>query len=123
MDDLIGRLVANSGDRTAAERAVGIIPQLLRRAEPSLKVHASVRRRPCADATMPASYRSSRNTLGSTGGLIGVRSQSTTVLLSTARIQLVTCKTIGAAREIAWEDAVGGIVGAIPASAGLSDAR
>jgi len=84
MDDLIGRLVANSGDRTAAERAVGIVSQLLRRAEPSL---------------------------------------STMVLLSTGRIQLVTCKTIGAAREIAWEDAVGGIVGAIPASASLSDAR
>jgi hypothetical protein len=123
MDDLIGRLVANSGDRTAAERAVGIIPLLRRMAEPSLKVRASVRRRPCADAAMPASYRSSRNTLGSTGGLIGVRSQSTTVLLSTARIQLVTCKTIGTAREIAWEDAVGGIVGAIPTSASLSNAR
>jgi hypothetical protein len=114
MDDLIGRRVANSGDRTAAEGAVGIIPQSLRREERSLNVRSVVGCRRLADATLSASNPSSRSTLNTIEGLIGVGSQSTTVVLSSERVQLVACETMSAARETVGEDAVGGIVGAIP---------
>ena len=105
MDDLIGRLVANSGDRTAAERAVGIIPQSLRREEPSLM--------PCADQAMPAPNPSSRSTLSTIGGLMGIGTESTTIVLSAESV-VHFVKIMGATRGISGEDAVDGIVGAIP---------
>jgi hypothetical protein len=123
MDDLIGRLVANSGDRTAAERAVGIIPQLLRREERSLTVRAVVGCRPRADATLSASNPSSRSTLSTIGGLVGVGGKSTTVVRSTKRIQLVACETMSAARETMGKMQSAAASARFPASASLSDAR
>jgi hypothetical protein len=114
MDDLIGRRVANSGDRTAAEGAVGIIPQSLRRQERSLKVRSVVECRRRADATLSASNPSSRSTPNTIEGLIGVGGQSTTGRAELGTVQLVVCETMSAARETVGEDAVGGIVGAIP---------
>ena len=108
MDDLIGRLVANSGDRTATERAVGIIPRSQRRQGLRLEVRALGELRPRADATPVA------NLLSTTGGLIRVGSQSTPAVPSARLIQLVARRIMRVAHETAGEDAVGGIAGAIP---------
>jgi hypothetical protein len=123
MDDLIGRLVANSGDRTAAERAVGIIPHSVRREEPSPKVRAVVGCRPRADATLSASNPSSRSTLSTIGGLMSVGSQPTTVVPSTGRIQMVACETMSVARETMGKTQSAASSARFPASASLSDAR
>jgi hypothetical protein len=102
MDDLIGRLVANAGDRTAAERAVGIIPQSQRRQELLLEVRALAE--PRMDATPAANF------LNTTGDLMRVAGQPAAAAAS-AR----TARTImRVAHETAGEDAVGGIAGAIP---------
>jgi hypothetical protein len=51
MDELVGRLVANVGvDRGAAEKAVGIILDFLRKEGPPDKVQALIDRLPGAEA-------------------------------------------------------------------------
>ena len=112
MDDLIGRLVANSGDRTATERAVGIIPGSQRR-QGLLLVRALGELVPRADATPAA------NLLSTTGRLIRVGSQPTAAVPSTRLIQLVAGRIMRVAHETAGEGAVGGIAGAIPGPGGL----
>ena len=117
MDDLIGRLVANVGvDRTAAEKAVGIILQFLLKEGPTDKVRALIRYMPGADAAMPASSSSLRSPrmFGAIGGLMEVGSQLMAAGLSMDQIQAVTSETLKFAREKAGEDAVGEVVGAIP---------
>jgi hypothetical protein len=123
MDDLIGRLVANSGDRTAAERAVGIIPHSLRREEPSLKVRAVVGRRLRADVTPSVSNPSSRSPLSTIGDLTGVGAMSMSVVRSTKRIQLFACETMRAARETMGKTQSAASSARFPASASLSDAE
>ena len=55
MDELIARLVANVGvDRAAAEKAVGIIFDFLRKEGPPDKVQALIDRLPGAQALMQA---------------------------------------------------------------------
>ena len=55
MDELIGRLVANVGiDRDAAEKAVGIIFEFLRKEGPADKVQALLDRLPGAQEFMQA---------------------------------------------------------------------
>jgi hypothetical protein len=113
MDDLIGRLVANSGDRAAAERAVGIIPQSQRRRGLLLTMHALAQFAPRANATPIA------NLLNAPGGLMRVGSQPTGTAPSARLIQLVAPRIVRVAHETAGEDAVGGIAGAIPDSGRL----
>ena len=97
MDDLIGRVVANTGvGRTAAKRAVSIILQFLFREGPTDKVRARF------------------GMLSASGCLMGIGSQSMVAALSVGLIQAVTRKTMRVVREIAGEDAVGEIVGTIP---------
>src|SRR5262249_321290 len=55
MDELIGRLVANVGvDRTAAEKAVGVILQFLIKEGPADKVQSLIDKLPGAEAAMQA---------------------------------------------------------------------
>jgi len=72
MDDLIGRLVATTGvDRTAAQKAVGVILQFLLKEGPTEKVHTLLQHMPGADAAMLASHPSSSSPslFGAVGGL------------------------------------------------------
>ena len=95
MDDLIGRLVAHAGvDRTATEKAVGVIVQFLLNEGPTEKVRALIRYMPGADAAMPASSSSVRS--------------------SRIHIQAVTTETLTFSREKTGGDAVGKVVGALP---------
>jgi hypothetical protein len=117
MDDLIGRLVTTTGvDRTAAEKAVGIILQFLLKEGPTEKVNALIQHMPGADAAMLASQPSSSSPslFGAVGGLMGVGTQMMAAGLNMGQIQAVTRETMSFARENAGEDAVGEIVGAIP---------
>ena len=120
MDDLIGRLVANAGvDRTAAQKAVGIIVQFLLEEGPPEKVRAPIQRVPGAGTAMAldsstSTSSSSPSMLGAIGNLTGVGSQMTAAGVSVGRIRAVARETISFARETTGGDAVGEIVGAIP---------
>jgi len=96
MDDLIGRLVANPGvDCTAAERAVGIFPQFLRKEGPRDTVRALIQYMQGDDAAMSPSSRSLRSP-------------------GTFEARLLGARSVSFARDNAGEDAVGRLVGAIP---------
>ena len=113
MDELIGRLVANVGvERTAAEKAVGIILNFLRKEGPADKVQALIDRLPGADAFMQA--HQSGGGIFDMGGLMGAGTKMMAAGLSMGQVQSVTREVIGYAREKAGEDAVGEVVGAIP---------
>jgi hypothetical protein len=104
MDDLIGRLVARAGvDRTAAQKAVGVIVQLPSNAGRPERVRARIRRLPGDDATMPASSSSVRSPrmFGAISDAMG-------------QIHAAASETLKFAREKAREDAVGKVVGATP---------
>ena len=93
MEELVGRLVANVGvERGAAEKAVAIILDFLRKEGPTDKVQALIDRLPGAEALL------SQHTEGSggifpMGGIMGAGTY---------------------ARDKIGDDAVGEIVGAIP---------
>jgi hypothetical protein len=115
MDELVGRLVASVGvDRTAAEKAVGIILQFLRKEGPADKVEELIKKLPGAEAAMQAA--GSDNDAGGMfgGGVMAAGTRMMAAGLSMGQVQAVTRETIGFAREKLGEDAVGEIVGAIP---------
>jgi hypothetical protein len=96
MDDFIGRLVANTGvDRTAAEKAVGIVVRLRFKEGPTERVRALVRDMPGADAATLAAdpSSSSPSMFRALGGLMGVGSQLMAAGPSMGRIQAVTRET------------------------------
>jgi hypothetical protein len=115
MDELIGRLVANAGvDRAAAESAVVIILQFLKKEGPADKVQQLIDGLPGAAEAI----RNAPEDAGS-GGMFGggVMAAGTRMMaagLSMGQVQAVTRETISYAREKIGEDAVGEIVGAIP---------
>ena len=114
MDELIGRLVANVGvERTAAEKAVGIILNFLRKEGPADKVQALIDKLPGADAFMQA-HQGGGGGMFDMGGLMGAGTKMMTAGLSMGQVQSVTREVIDYAREKAGEDAVGEVVGAIP---------
>ncbi len=111
MDELIGRLVANVGvDRTAAEKAVGIILQFLAKEGPADKVKALIDKLPGAAAAIAAAPAAGM--VG--GGIMAAGSRMMATGMSMGQVQGVTRETIAYAREKAGEDVVGEIVGAIP---------
>jgi hypothetical protein len=118
MDDLTGRLVANAGvDRTAAEKAVGIIAQFLTKEGPTEKARALIRSMSGVDASPAVNSRmssSSPSMLGAIGGVMGIGVQIVAAGLSMGEIRAVTRETMSFARGTAGDDAVGEIVGAIP---------
>jgi hypothetical protein len=115
MDELIGRLVANTGvERSAAEKAVGIILQFLIKEGPANKVQALIDKLPGAKAAIDNAPQDSNSGGLFGGGVMAAGSRMMAEGLSMGQVQAVTRETIGYAREKAGEDAVGEIVGAIP---------
>ena len=114
MEELVGRLVANVGvERGAAEKAVAIILDFLRKEGPTDKVQALIDRLPGAEALL------SQHTEGSggifpMGGIMGAGTKMMAAGLSMTQVQGVTKEIIAYTREKAGEDAIGEIVGAIP---------
>jgi hypothetical protein len=114
MDELIARLVANVGvDKVAAEKAVGIILDFLRKEGPADKVQALIDRLPGADALMQQAAEAGGG-MFSMGGIMGAGTKMMAAGLSMGQVQGVTKEVIAYTREKAGEDAIGEIVGAIP---------
>lgn len=116
MDELIARLVANVGlERTAAERAVGIIFEFLRKEGPTDKVQALLERMPGAQALMQAQEGAGGGGgMFALGGIMGAGTKLMAAGLSMPQVQGVTREVIAYAGEQAGEDTIGEIVGAIP---------
>ena len=116
MDELIARLVANVGvERTAAEKAVGIIFEFLRKEGPADKVQALLDRMPGAQALLQAQEGGDAGGgMFALGGIMGAGTKMMAAGLSMGQVQGVTREIIAYAREKAGEDAIGEIVGAIP---------
>jgi hypothetical protein len=113
MDELIARLVANTGvERDAAEKAVGIIFEFLRNEGPPDKVQALIDRMPGAEALIQA-QQGAGGGFGM-GGIMGAGTKLMAAGLSMGQVQAVTRETIAYAREKAGDEAIGEIVGAIP---------
>jgi hypothetical protein len=114
MEELVGRLVANVGvERGAAEQAVGIILDFLRKEGPPEKAQALIDRLPGAEALL-AKQSEAGGGMFSMGGIMGAGTKMMAAGLSMSQVQAVTRETIAYAREKIGEDAVGEIVGAIP---------
>ena len=114
MDELVGRLVANVGvERSAAEKAVGIILDFLRKDGPADKVQALIDKLPGAEALL-AQQSEAGGGMFSMGGIMGAGTKMMAAGLSMGQVQAVTRETIAYAREKIGDDAVGEIVGAIP---------
>ena len=113
MDELIARLVANTGvDREAAEKAVGIIFEFLRTEGPPDKVQALIERMPGAEALIKA-QQGAGGGFGM-GGIMGAGTKLMAAGLTMGQVQAVTRETIAFAREKVGDEAIGEIVGAIP---------
>lgn len=114
MDELIARLVANTGvERDAAEKAVGIIFEFLRNEGPPEKVQALIDRLPGAEALIKAQQGAGGGGFGM-GGVMGAGTKLMAAGLSMGQVQAVTRETIAYAREKVGDEAIGEIVGAIP---------
>ena len=117
MDELIARLVANVGvDPAAAEKAVGVIFEFLRKEGPSDKVQALIERLPGAEALMQAQegVDSSGGGMFAMGGIMGAGTKMMAAGLSMGQVQGVAQEVIAYAREQVGAEAIGEIVGAIP---------
>jgi hypothetical protein len=111
MEELVGRLVANVGvERGAAEKAVGIILDFLRKEGPPEKAQALIDKLPGAEALLAKQSEAG----GGMGGIMGAGTKMMAAGLSMGQVQAVTRETIAYAREKIGEDAVGELVGAIP---------
>jgi len=114
MDELVARLVAKVGvDKTAAEKAVGIILDFLQKEGPSEKVQTLIAKLPGAEALIKAQQNDAGGGFAM-GGVMGAGTKMMAAGLSMSQVQAVTKETIAFAREKAGEDAIGEIVGAIP---------
>lgn len=112
MEELIGRLVADTGvDRSGAETAVGIILDFLVKEGPADKMQLLLAKLPGAEALM---QKAAAQGGGSMGGVMGAGMSMMSAGLSMGQVQSVTRSFIAFAREKVGEDAVGEIVGAIP---------
>jgi hypothetical protein len=117
MDELIARLVANVGvDRAAAEKAIGVIFEFLRKEGPADQVQALIERLPGAEALMQAQegVDSSGGGMFAMGGIMGAGTKMMAAGLSMGQVQGVTREVIAYAREQVGDEAIEKIVGAIP---------
>lgn len=116
MEELIGRLVANSGvERSTAEKSVGIILDFLRKEGPSDKVQALIDKMPGAEALIAAAGANpGSGGLFGMGGIMGAANRLMAAGLSMGQVQSVTREVVAYAREKAGEDTVGEVVGAVP---------
>lgn len=118
MEELVDRIVANVGvERAVAETSVGIILEFLATEGPADKVDALLERLPGASAAVAAARdgKGARASGGfSMGGIMGVGSRLMAAGLGMTEIQGVTRELISYAREKAGEEALSGVVDAIP---------
>jgi hypothetical protein len=115
MDELIGRLVADTGiDRATAEKAVGIILDFLVKEGPADKVQPLLAKLPGADALMQKAAGDSGGLGGLMGGVMGAGMRMMSAGLSMGQVQTITRTVIAYTREKAGENAVGAIVAAVP---------
>ena len=115
MDELVDRIVANVGvDRTVAEKAAAIILDFLAKEGPEVQVRALLDRLPGVDATIEAARSEGSGMFGAMGGIMAVGSRLMAVGLDMAQIQSITRELIAFAREKAGDEALGGIIDAIP---------
>jgi hypothetical protein len=117
MDELIARLVANVGvDRAAADKAIGVIFEFLRKEGPADQVQALIERLPGAEALMQAQegVDSSGGGMFAMGGIMGAGTKMMAAGLSMGQVQGVTREVIAYAREQVGDEAIEKIVGAIP---------
>jgi hypothetical protein len=111
MDELIGRLVAETGiDRAAAEKAVGIILDFLVKEGPPDQVQPLLAKLPGAQALIDKADDGS----GSMGGVMGAGMRIMAAGLSLGQVQSVARTVLSYTREKAGEDTVGKIAAAIP---------
>jgi|EndMetStandDraft_8_1072994.scaffolds.fasta_scaffold413442_2 hypothetical protein len=109
MDELVARLVANTGaDPEAAKKAVGIILNFLQSEGPADKVAALIAQTPGADAAVAAAPE-----VGF-GGLMGVANQLMGAGLDMGQVQSVTKELVAYAREKLGDEAVNDLVGSVP---------
>jgi hypothetical protein len=117
MDELIARLVNNLGiDRDAAEKAVAVMLDFLKKEAPPEKVQALIDKLPGAEQLMESQegIDASGGGMFAMGGIMGAGTKMMAAGLTMGQVQGVARETLAFAREKAGEDAVGEIVGAIP---------
>ena len=115
MDELIARLVANVGvDKSAAEKAVGIILEFLRKDGPPDKVQILIDKLPGAEQLLQAQEGLGGASMFGMGGIMGAGTKMMAAGLSMGQVQGVTREIIAYAREKVGDDLVGEIVGSIP---------
>jgi hypothetical protein len=115
MDELIGRIVANVGvDRTAAEKAVGIILQFLLKEGPADKVRSLIDKLPGADTAIAAAPPDSGSGGIFGGGVMAAGSRMMSLGLGMGQVQAVTRETISYLREKVGDETLSEIASAIP---------
>ena len=120
MDELIARLVADVGiDRSAAEKAVGIILDFLVKEGPADKVQPLIAKLPGADALLAKTDSESSGpvgglTSGLTGGVMGAGMRMMSAGLSMGEVQDVARAVLAYAREKAGDKAISEVGAAIP---------
>lgn len=117
MDELIARLVTNVGiDRDAAEKAVAIILEFLKKEGPPDRVQVLIDSLPGAEELMESQegLDASGGGMFAMSGIMGAGTKMMAAGLTMTQVQGVARETLGFAREKAGEDVVGEVVGAIP---------
>ena len=120
MEELINRIVANSGvDADTAREAVRIILSFLFQQGDKDKVAALAKSIPGAEQYVEATEDDSASLLGGLGGLMGggamaVLGKLQGIGLGMGQIQSITKETVRFAREKAGEEVVDGIIESIP---------
>jgi hypothetical protein len=115
MDELIGRLVAETGiDRASAEKAVGIIFDFLVKEGPPDKVKPLLAKLPGAQALIEKAASQGGGLMGGVGGVMGAGMQMMSAGLSMGQVQSVARGVLAYTREKAGKEAVGEIAAAIP---------
>jgi len=113
MDELIERLIADTGiDRSAAEKAVGIILDFLVKEGPADKVRPLLAKLPGAEVLMQKAASGSAG--GEMGGVMGAGMRMMSAGLSMSEVQSVAREVLAYAREKAGADTIGAIGAAIP---------
>jgi hypothetical protein len=113
MDELIARLVADIGiDRSAAEKAVGIILDFLVKEGPADKVQPLLAKLPGAEALIAQTANESGG--GLMGGVMGAGMRMMSAGLSMGQAQNVGRTVLAYAREKAGDKVVGEVGAAIP---------
>jgi hypothetical protein len=117
MDELIARLVTDIGiDRSAAEKAVGIILDFLVKEGPADKVQPLLAKLPGAQALLAKSAQTGRGGFmdGMMGGVMGAGMRMMSAGLSMSEVQEVGRTVLAYAREKAGDKVIGEVSAAIP---------